>query len=31
MATKPAVKPAARLAPSRTQMNVFLGKAEKPL
>ncbi len=31
MATKPAAKPAARQAPNRTQMDVFLGKAEKPL
>ncbi|MEY4646082.1 MAG: putative HipA-like domain [Pseudomonadota bacterium] len=31
MATKPAVKPASRPAPTRTQMDVFLGKVEKPL
>lgn len=31
MATKPAVKPAFKQAPTRTQMDVFLGKAEKPL
>ena len=31
MATKPAVKPAFKQAPTRTQMEVFLGKAEKPL
>ena len=31
MAAKPAVKPAFKQAPSRTQMDVFLGKAEKPL
>ena len=31
MATKPAVKPAARQTPARTQMDVFLGKAEKSL
>ena len=31
MATKPAAKPVARPAPTRTQMDVFLGKAEKPL
>lgn len=31
MATRPAVKAAVRPAPSRTPMDVFLGKAEKPL
>jgi serine/threonine-protein kinase HipA len=31
MATKPAVKPTARQTPARTQMNVFLGKAVKPV
>lgn len=31
MAIKPAPKPSARQAPQRTQMDVFLGKAEKPL
>ena len=31
MATKPALKNVARPAPSRTQLDVFLGKAEKPL
>lgn len=31
MATKPAVKTATRPGLNRTQMNVFLGKAEKPL
>lgn len=31
MATKPAAKTAARPTPTRTQMDVFLGKAEKPL
>ena len=31
MATKPAAKPATRPTPTRTQMDVFLGKAAKPL
>jgi len=31
MATKPAAKPTSRQAPTRTQMDVFLGKAGKPL
>jgi hypothetical protein len=31
MATKPAVKLTARQTPARTQMNVFLGKADKPV
>ena len=31
MATNPSVKPVNRQAPTRTQMDVFLGKAEKPL
>ena len=31
MATKPAAKPTARPALTRTQMDVFLGTAEKPL
>lgn len=31
MATNPSVKPVNRQASTRTQMDVFLGKAEKPL